>query len=149
MGKPNPQYTIPEREPAVLRRQRLLDSLYENIDLPLQLICAPAGYGKTTLLADFAADTDLAVCWYSVGDLDADPRSFLRHLAGAIQSRFPTFEMSVEPPQESLDGEGQWRAKVIRLISDIRNSIREYFVLVIDDFHIAGGHPDVADVRIH
>ena len=35
MGKPNPQYTIPEREPAVLRRQRLLDSLYENIDQEL------------------------------------------------------------------------------------------------------------------
>ena len=145
MGKPNPQYTIPERQPAVLRRQRLLDSLYEKIDLPLQLICAPAGYGKTTLLADFAADADLAICWYSVADLDADPRSFLRHLTGAIRSRFPAFGNSIEPPNGSFD-ERQWRDTVVRMISEIRNSIAEYFVLVIDDFHIAGGHPGVADV---
>ena len=86
------RYTVPETQGDVLRRQRLLDFLYENIDRPLQLICAPAGYGKTTLLADFARDTDLTVCWYSVDPLDSDPNSFVLHLMEAVRTGFPTIQ---------------------------------------------------------
>jgi LuxR family maltose regulon positive regulatory protein len=140
------KYTIPEPASSVLRRQRLLDFLHEHIDHPLQLICAPAGYGKTTLLGDFARDTDLTVCWYAVDELDGDARSFLRHVAEAIKARFPVLDDSVElAPLGLPDADFNWRGTVGQLTSGISRYIPEYFVLVIDDFHIASSNPAVAD----
>ncbi len=140
----NPKHTIPEPRDGMLRRQRLVDFLHEHIDQPLQLICAPAGYGKTTLLADFARDTDLTVSWYTVDELDRDPRSFLRNIIEAIRTRFPNFGASLDSP----DGQSQslstgWEDLTNRLIEEIRESISDYFVLVIDDFHILASSQDV------
>ena len=80
----NPKYTVPNPRAGVLRRQRLVDALHENLPDTLQLISAPAGFGKTSLLADFARDTDLPVAWYGVDERDRDPYTFLRNIAAAI-----------------------------------------------------------------
>ena len=142
-----PRYTIPEPQGDVLRRQRLLDLLYENIDHPLQLICAPAGYGKTTLLADFARDADLTVCWYSVDPLDSDPSSFLHHLMEAVWEHFPALYSPTEPSESLfLEPNRGWQAWASRLLDLIRERIPEYFVLVIDDFHIMSNKSAAADV---
>ena len=133
----DPRFTVPEPQGEVLRRQRLLDFLYENIDHQLQLICAPAGYGKTTILADFARDTDLTVCWYSVDPLDSDPTSFILHLIEAVKSSFPALYDSAESPHDShQELSRSWRSLAGRLLEWIRERVPEYFVLAIDDFHI-------------
>ena len=143
-SRPDPRYAIPELRAVALRRQRLLDFLYENVDHPLQLVCAPAGYGKTTLLADFARDTDLTVCWYTVDELDLDPLSFLRHLGESISSRFPSFDGSAEPAyHQSTDPDIGWQSEVNRLVDLIDRHIAEYFVLLIDDFHLVSASPGV------
>ena len=143
----DPRYNIPEPQGDVLRRQRLLDLLYENIDHPLQLICAPAGYGKTTLLADFAQDADLTVCWYSVDPLDSDPSSFLHHLMEAVRAQFPAVYSPTEPTESPFLGPNRgWQGWAIRLLDLIRERIPEFFVLVIDDFHIISNKSAVADV---
>ncbi len=87
----NPRYSVPESRDAVLYRRRLLDSLHDHVDNPLQIVSAPAGYGKTTLLADYARDAGLPVCWYSADELDVDPGSFMRHLFASVRSQFPEF----------------------------------------------------------
>ena len=141
------RYTVPETQGDVLRRQRLLDFLYENIDRPLQLICAPAGYGKTTLLADFARDTDLTVCWYSVDPLDSDPSSFVLHLTEAVRTRFPAIQDPLATSDSlPLDPNRGWQSDTGRLLDWIREHIPEYFVLVIDDFHILSDKSAAADV---
>ena len=48
----------------ILARDRLLDWLHAKIHQRLVLVLAEAGYGKTTLLADFAARTRLRTLWY-------------------------------------------------------------------------------------
>ena len=136
----NPKYTIPEPRAAIVRRQRLLDFLHENIDQPLQLICAPAGYGKTTLLADFAKDTDLTVCWYAIDESDRDAGSLLVNLFESIRARFPNFDYTDELIQNRSSGAiMDWRSMVNMLVDGIRERIPEFFALVIDDFHILSG----------
>ncbi|MCH9009157.1 MAG: tetratricopeptide repeat protein [Chloroflexi bacterium] len=137
----NPKYTIPEPRSAVVSRERLKNFLHENVDQPLQLICAPAGYGKTTLLADFARDTDLPVCWYSMDELDRDPNSFVAGLFELLHLRFPALEQHLEG--SGLGGD--WRSIVGGLVEGVRSQIRDYFILVIDDVHIISDHPTVMD----
>ena len=54
----------PTRQPKTLRRIRLLDLLHSNIHRKVTYVCAPAGYGKTTLLVDFVEDVDAEVYWF-------------------------------------------------------------------------------------
>lgn len=62
----------------------------------LVLCCAPAGYGKTTLLADFACSTSLPCCWYFLDRADTDPTVFLRTLLASIRQAFPQFGLSLD-----------------------------------------------------
>ena len=77
----------------VLRREALLAALHDAIapssGYKLILVCAPGGYGKTTLLADFLRQTDLPCCWYFLDHNDADKITFLSLLMMSIRERFP------------------------------------------------------------
>jgi len=53
---------IPKERKHLLHRERLVNFLHEHIDRQLIIVDASAGYGKTSLLIDFAGDTDLPVC---------------------------------------------------------------------------------------
>jgi len=60
------------------------------------LLCAPAGYGKTTLLADFAASVSLPCCWYFLERSDNDYVVFLHTLLVSLRQTFPHFGNSLE-----------------------------------------------------
>ena len=126
---------VPTQRHDVLHRARLLDFLHEYINRKLILISAAAGYGKTSLLVDFAHDTKLPVCWYSLDESDQDLHVFLEYLVAAMQRLFPQFggrslALLREPEQKSLD------AYVAALITDIHEQIDSFFVLVLDDYHL-------------
>ncbi|HEX7737475.1 MAG TPA: tetratricopeptide repeat protein, partial [Ktedonobacteraceae bacterium] len=57
----------------------------------LVLLCAPAGYGKTTLLADTIHYFSLTCCWYFLDHTDLDSILFLKTLIASIRQRFPGF----------------------------------------------------------
>src|SRR5262249_15451435 len=85
----------PPFPPSILRRDTLVRRLEEVIpkrgDTPrykLVVICAPAGYGKTALLADFAQYSQMPCCWYSLEEMDTDKTIFLTTLVLSIQQRF-------------------------------------------------------------
>ena len=134
------RFSVPSPRTDPLRRQRLIDFLYENIDHPLQLVCAPAGYGKTTLLADFAHDAELKVCWYTVDEVDSDPRSFIGNLSEAIRSRFPSLQGPGSPTSSDLIG---WQAALTGLVTWIGERVPEYFILIVDDFHEISRNPAI------
>ncbi|HZQ11003.1 MAG TPA: BTAD domain-containing putative transcriptional regulator [Anaerolineae bacterium] len=127
---------VPSRRSDVLRRPRLLDFLHEYIDRKLLLVSASAGYGKTSLLVDFAHDTDLPVCWYSLDQGDQDPQVFLEYLVAAIQRRFPHFGGRTSALLHHRDQKRSPDALVGALVTDIHEQIDSFFVIVLDDYQL-------------
>src|SRR4030042_6363572 len=82
---------LPQRRKELLSRPRLLELLSELLDFRLIIIAAPAGYGKTSLLIDFADQFDWPVCWYALDPLDNDTHRFLSHFVMSIKRKFPEF----------------------------------------------------------
>jgi LuxR family maltose regulon positive regulatory protein len=64
----------------VVPRPRLIERLKVGLGDKLILVSAPAGYGKTTLLAQFAADAPLPVLWYQLDADDNDPALFFEYI---------------------------------------------------------------------
>ena len=71
----------PRPAPELLFRQRLADRLRANLALPVTLVTANAGSGKTTLVADFLRQQELPYVWYQLDHTDSDPAVFLNYLA--------------------------------------------------------------------
>ena len=126
---------LPRRQPGLLRRQRLVDFLHENILHKLILISASAGYGKTSLLVDFAHEADLPICWYSVDEADRDPKVFLEYLIASIRQQFPSFGSRTESVLTTMaKADGQLKTLVSALVNDIHD-VPDYFAVIIDDYH--------------
>jgi LuxR family maltose regulon positive regulatory protein len=127
---------VPRRRTDVLPRPRLTDFLHAHLDRRVILLSAPAGYGKTTLLTDFAHDTDLPVCWYTLDPFDRDLRIFLEYLIAAIAQRFPAFgQRSRAFLRDVTDLGGNLYPLVATIVQEMYDAIPEYFVLVLDDHH--------------
>ncbi len=138
---------LPRRRDDILTRQRLLNGLYDMVDYRLALVSAPAGYGKTTLLVDFATDLEHPVCWYALDASDHDPRVFLERLVMALQHRFPSFgPETLRALSASTDLRGGAPGVVRVLVNEIVATIPRWFVLVLDDYHTLGRSPDVDSI---
>src|SRR3954447_3325853 len=81
----------PRPRRRLVQRARLTDRLRgDGGQGPrLVLVAAPAGFGKTTLLAQWLAAGESRVAWLALDPGDADPRLFLTHLVAAIQTVEP------------------------------------------------------------
>ncbi|MGD2206545.1 MAG: tetratricopeptide repeat protein, partial [Anaerolineae bacterium] len=127
---------VPRRQHDLLSRHRLVNFVHSHLDRKLILISAPAGYGKTSLLTDFAQDTDLPVCWYTLDPFDRDLRVFLEYLIAAIARRFPAFGDRSRAFLRNMTDSGQnLYPMVATLVQEIYDAIPEYFVLILDDHH--------------
>lgn len=126
----------PRRRQNLLHRERLVDFLHDNIHNKLILIAAGAGYGKTSLLIDYAHDTDLPVCWYSLDANDAHPLTFLEYLVASIRSRFPNFGEPILQALREHTGPVEAVEPFVRLlIHEIEEQVQQYFVIILDDYH--------------
>src|SRR5512135_1375707 len=77
---------IPPARPNAVLRPRLIERLNEGMHCKLTLISAPAGFGKTTLVSEWAAVCDQKVAWLSLDEGDNDPTRFLTYLVAALQT---------------------------------------------------------------
>lgn len=75
----------PERADATIARPRLVQRLRRDADRRLVSIVAPAGYGKTTLLTQWAAADPRPVAWLSLDEHDSDPVLLLRYVVAALE----------------------------------------------------------------
>jgi|GEM_PF-440986 len=147
MGIVRMKIQIPRRRPDILRRQRLIDFLTTHRDQKLLLLCTPAGYGKTTLLVDYASDPGYTVCWYSLEETDRDPMVFLRYLTESIRLRFPQFgEQTLSMLQvvssavadgDTLPARDRSRAIAETLLNELYETVTEPFAIVLNDYHLA------------
>jgi LuxR family maltose regulon positive regulatory protein len=130
------QILTPKKRPDLLHRPRLVDFIHEHIDRKLLLISASAGYGKTSLLIDYAHDTDLPVCWLSMVESARDPRVFLDYLIASIRHHFPAFGENSRNLLQSSEALSDPTLFVGTLVNEIYEKIPDYFVVVIDDYHL-------------
>jgi LuxR family maltose regulon positive regulatory protein len=100
-------------------------------------VIAPAGYGKTSLLIDFAYQVDLPACWYAVDELDQTPERFFTYFIAALHRRFPTFG---EASKAALKTINPFNPDINQLVSVIVNDayehIQEHFLIILDDYHL-------------
>jgi len=135
----------PQRRTDILSRPRLLEILNQLIQYKLFLIIAPAGYGKTSLLADFAHQNTLPVCWYTIGRYDNDPWRFLTHFVSAITQRYPNFgNSSLAFLQDSAQDEPDLDLFVTVISNEIGDLIKEPFAFVLDDYHLVSAKPSIS-----
>jgi two-component SAPR family response regulator len=125
--------TAPAFEASRLHRERLVDLLHANVPRKLIVIAAPAGYGKTTLLADFTAHTELPVCWVRLTDADADLMRLAELLAASLQRRFR--RLGAQPDLARLSGSTP-AALARAFVEVIDSKIIESFVIALDDVHL-------------
>jgi LuxR family maltose regulon positive regulatory protein len=127
---------IPRRRRGLVARPRLTERLNRGADSALTLVSASAGFGKTTLLAEWLAAAPAAgrsTAWLSLDQRDNDPALFWRYLVAALQTAAPgvgsaaiSLLQSAQPPTEAVVG---------TLLNDL-SSIRGDVVLVLDDYHL-------------
>lgn len=80
-------------------RSTLVEQMNAGITGKLNLVCAPAGYGKTTLALDWLSQlSDEFSCgWISLDEGDNDPVRFLAYIIAAIQQRYEHFGEKTRP----------------------------------------------------
>ena len=99
----------PGPRPGFVPRPRLTERLDEALGRGVVLVCAPAGYGKTALLAGWAQRCQPPVAWLSVDAGDNDPARFWRHAVAALDQVCPGIGERVgpllgPPPPPSFEG---------------------------------------------
>ncbi len=120
-------------------RPRLLEKLDASVNQKLTLICAPAGYGKTTLLSQWINRRTEPVGWVSLDRNDNDLAQFLRYFLTAIQRIDPavgTLIPGILQPPQPLPNPAVW----IGLINDLAASHKE-FVIILDDYQEVEARP--------
>lgn len=135
----------PPVDENLVRRPRLIDLLNKGRHLPLTLVSAPAGSGKTTLVSDWLASYPDPGTWLSLDEGDSDLAVFLHNFIGAIRIVAPgacrqtlaLLQAAELPPLRVVAGQ------MINDIEDLRNdpalSEARRFVLVLDDYHLVTG----------
>ncbi len=128
----------------VLDRPRLARALADRASVPLALIVADAGYGKTTLLAAAARSLNRPVVWYSLMASDADPVVLGRYLLEAFRRETPRFGKDFEralaeakPGVRSAEMLGGVFANALGTLKGPPHH------LVLDDFHEVQDDPGV------
>lgn len=130
------KYLVPLKASDVIHRQRLIDLLHNHIERRVQVISAPAGYGKTTLLVDFANDLDTPVCWYSLDTTDQDPRLLLEGILASIRLHFQDFGQKTQSCLRVADDMIKDTHHLIgTLTGEIYSAIPDYFIFVLEDYH--------------
>ena len=85
----------PRVRPGTIRRPALIERLARGDDTSIVSVVAPAGYGKTTLLAQWAEHNGQAFAWVSVDEADNDPKVLLTYVATALDAVEPVDGLSL------------------------------------------------------
>jgi LuxR family transcriptional regulator, maltose regulon positive regulatory protein len=136
---------LPQPQPRVVLRPRLIEQLDEGMDRRLTLVCAPAGFGKTTLVSEWLAGSERPAAWLSLVEGDSDPTRFLAYLLAALRTVEADIGEGVlgmlqspqPPPTESI---------LTALLNEITTIEDE---IVLDDYHIIDAEAIDDDLRFN
>jgi LuxR family maltose regulon positive regulatory protein len=133
---------IPPLVQHVVRRERLVDALERGLPAAhLALVSAPAGYGKTTLLAQWARASDHDVAWLTCSASDNDLARFFRSVLSAWAVTWP--EIRESRLGVLLGGISPGRDEVLAALIDVAAGAPRQTAIVLDDAHL------IDDPEIH
>lgn len=136
----------------IIRRDVLVNTLANALMPPpdsqiplhkLVLLCASAGYGKTTLLATAVQQTCSPCCWYFLDASDTEPSVFFHFLLSSIRQPFPTFGPHLDQElcktqaqaEEGVDSLNRWERYVDALLEALNAEMAEHFILALCNYH--------------
>jgi LuxR family transcriptional regulator, maltose regulon positive regulatory protein len=123
----------PPTRPGTVPRSSLIDRLARSDSGPVVSVVAPAGYGKTTLLSQWAERNGQGFAWVSVDEKDNDPKALLTYIAAALDAvqplGGPVFD-ALASPVSSVPG------SVVPRLGSALASMTVPVVLVLDDVHL-------------
>jgi LuxR family maltose regulon positive regulatory protein len=126
-----------------LARDRLLDWLHVKIHRRVVLVLAEAGYGKTTLLADFTRRTRLRMFWFRLDRGDRDWLGLLAHLVAAVRVHEPEFAPATMSLIKDAAIANPTRTAVVdAFIRELTSLPGEPAAFVFDDVHLVDESPD-------
>jgi len=123
----------PVIRPGTVCRPALVERLARGGLGPVVSVVAPAGYGKTTLLSQWAEGNGQAFAWVSVDDGDNDAKVLLSYVAAALDAVEPIDERvfdALASPVSSVPG------SVVPRLGSAFSSMTSPVVLVLDDVHV-------------
>jgi LuxR family transcriptional regulator, maltose regulon positive regulatory protein len=123
----------PRSSSDIILRTRLIERLHAALGGEITLVCAPAGFGKTTLLAQWVQTIDRPHAWLSLDEHDNELSVFVQSLAASLQTAFPdafaaTGALLKAPRALPPD---QIASSLINDLADMPVDV----ILVLDDYH--------------
>src|SRR5215471_16887567 len=128
---------VPRPPPGFVPRRRLVQALDEGLVRGRVLVCAPAGFGKTALLAGWARGDGRLVAWLGLDAGDSDPARFWRYVVAAVDQARPGLagRVGTAPP-------GSAEGLVTALINELAAGPGpDEVLLVLDDYHLVDSGP--------
>jgi LuxR family maltose regulon positive regulatory protein len=134
---------LPPLRRDLLKRPRLVERLDEGLQLgcSVTLLSAAAGWGKTTLLSEWAASRQEAVAWLSLDEDDNDDARFWTYVIAALQTVQPQVGQSSLPLLRGAQAPPA-RLLLTPLINELAEG-KQRTILVLDDYHL------ITDSSIH
>jgi ATP/maltotriose-dependent transcriptional regulator MalT len=131
---------VPRPRAQLIPRAHLTERLQQGVERALTLVSAPAGFGKTTLLAQWLVESGTHVAWLSLEAEDNDPTRFLSYLIAALQTldaQLGTTALALlrtpQPPSPE--------AALAVLTNELVERGGGDVALVLDDYHVITADP--------
>jgi LuxR family maltose regulon positive regulatory protein len=132
---------LPRPQPGFVPRPRLVQALSQGLARGRALVCAPAGFGKTALLADWARGGARPVAWLGLDAGDNDPARFWRYVVAALDRAQPGIAGRVGPLL-GPPAPRSFAGLAIALINELAAQPGDgEVVLVLDDYHLIDSGP--------
>jgi len=126
----------PQVKTKTLFRQRLIDLLAENLNKKIVLLCAGAGYGKTTFLSQFISSKDIRYIYYHLEKNDADPVIFFSYLIAGIRKIEPKFGKKTENLTHFFNYQQRYLEIIVgTFINEIIEYVKDDLYIILEDYH--------------
>lgn len=124
---------IPPLRSDFVQRPHLIDRMNQAVNCKLTLVCAPAGFGKTTLISEWISKNDAPTAWISLDKGDNDPVQFIHYLVAALRGIDVNIDETAKSileilPQSPLESAAK---NLVYAFNDISHNA----MLVLDDYH--------------
>jgi len=151
-----PEYPIqiskvqaPPLRDQTLARERLLEWLAVKVHSRAVLVIAEAGYGKTTLLADFSRRTRIRTLWFRLDRGDRDWVGFIAYLVAAVRVHVPGFGAATDSLLRETASSAPPRDTVLdTFLRELGDLPADPTALIFDDFHLVDDAPDIRHIAI-